>query len=207
MNKRNLTIPFILILFAAAYTFGVAKLEPERLVLWLNTMVGTTLSAMFALITGMAIFEAQRKVKAKAAKADMTMLLKAELSDVRRSLSESGSLNIHFDSGSMSVLVTNIQPLVLEKAALSGIYSELDSENLIHIARKLRVINQKMEHLLSCLRSNSGKEMIIHACNNVEESRVAILADIDFICQKLALQLSDNYPESIEQKSSAQQSA
>ncbi|HFQ5018301.1 TPA: hypothetical protein ACGUP9_004385 [Vibrio vulnificus] len=57
MNKQNLAIPFILILFAAAYTFGVAKLEPERLVLWLNTMVGTTLSAMFALITGMAIFE------------------------------------------------------------------------------------------------------------------------------------------------------
>lgn len=207
MNKQNLTIPLIIIIFVAAYTFGVAKLEPERLVLWLNTMVGTTLSAMFALITGMAIFEAQRKVKAKAAKADMTKLLKAELSDVRRSLSESGSLNIHFDSSSISVLVTNIQPLVLEKAALSGIYSELDSENLIHIARKLRVINLKMEHLLSCLRSNSGQEVIIHACTNVEESRLAILTDIDFICQKLDLQLSDNYPESIEQKSSAQQGA
>jgi hypothetical protein len=125
MNKF---ITFLVISLTIAYTLAVKGIDPDRLMLWLNTLVGTTISALLALITAMAIFETQSKAKAKITKDNMTKLLQAELSDARKAFDNEGDLNITISTGAMKVLVTNVQPLVIEKAALSGIYSETDSE-------------------------------------------------------------------------------
>lgn len=187
--KKERLIPALIILIACLYTFAVFIIDRDRLLLWLNTMVGASISALLALLSGMAIFERQQKTKKENETSTLHKLLQAELSDTKRVLTSDDLLSIDFGQFKLEVLITSLQPLVIEKAALSGIYSEQDSENLLHIARKIKMFNKKIDHLLSCLRHNADENITIHACNNTESSRKAILDDINTMMNNLSLNL------------------
>lgn len=193
MNLRRASV--LTILLALAYSSLIAVQQQPKLWDWLNTLVATGISFFLALVAGLYLFNEQTSSTRRSDHSDLRVLLVAELSDLIRILSDNSRMTVNFPGRAhISVLITFVQPLVIEKAALSGIFSNLESENLLHAARKIRMFNVKCEYLLGLLQSRAEPDMLIHANNNLEETRVAIIETIRHVAKQLDLQLTEAYP-------------
>jgi len=194
MNLRRFSI--LTICLALAYSVLVALQQHPKMWDWLNTLVATGISFFLALVAGLYLFNQQTNATRKSEHADLLVLLVAELSDLVRILSDNAKMAIHFPGGGQAdVLITFVQPLVVEKAALSGRFSTIESENLLHAARKIRMFNVKCEYLLGLLQSRADHDMLVHAIRNLEETRIAIIDVTRHVTGQLKLQLTENYPD------------
>ena len=130
------------LLIAAGYSLAVYCFQPEKLWDWLNTLVGSGLSFFLAVLGGIYLFKLQTNADENSERNALHALLAAEFSDLVRILGDSSRMGLTLQSGAkQSVLIAFVQPLATEKAALSGLLSQGESENLLHLARKLRMLN------------------------------------------------------------------
>lgn len=186
MNLFRLSV-FILLL-ALAYSALILLQQQPKAWDWFNTLAATGISFFLALIAGIYLFNLQTTATRKSENKDLHILLSAELSDLQRILNNSNRMGLDFPSGKkIDILITYIQPLVIEKAALSGLFAVTESENLLNIARKIRTYNLKTQYFLSLLPGRSSENTFLHAYENLEQSRIAIISSIDHIATQLNL--------------------
>lgn len=194
MNLRSVSI--LIILLALAYSSLVALQQQPKLWDWLNTLAATGISFFLALVAGFYLFNQQASSTRESNGSELRQLLVAELSDLSRILRDSSRMTVHFPGrGEISILIAFVQPLIIEKAALSGLFGNVESENLLHAARKVRMFNVKCNYLLGLLQSRSEPDTLIHANNNLEETRLAIIDTINHLASQLNLHLTEAYPD------------
>ena len=178
----------LILLLALAYSALILLEQQPKAWDWFNTLAATGISFFLALIAGIYLFNQQTMATRTSENEDLRILLTAELSDLQRILNDSNRMGLDFPSGKkIDVLITYIQPLVIEKAALSGLFTVTESENLLHIARKIRTYNLKTQYFLSLLPSRSSESTFLHAYENLEQSRVAIISNIGHVANQLNL--------------------
>lgn len=182
---------FMILAIAIIYSTVIFYLKHEKFWDWLNTLAGTLISFFLAALGGIALFRFQTKTEDRKNLESLVSLLSAELSDLNRILGDSSFLEIEFPSKNLQrVLIATVQPLVTEKAAVSGLFKGNESEKLLHLARKVRMLNFKSNYFMGLLSSRSEESLLINAINNIEETRVAIINDIDQIVQQFGLKIS-----------------
>ena len=184
----------LILLLALAYSALILLQQQPKAWDWFNTLAATGISFFPALIAGIYLFNLQTTATRTSESEDLRILLTAELSDLQRILNDSNRMGLDFPSGKkIDVLITYIQPLVIEKAALSGLFTVTESENLLHIARKIRTYNLKTQYFLSLFPSRSSESTFLHAYENLEQSRVAIISDIVHVAAQLNLNFGKPY--------------
>ncbi|MFA6094984.1 MAG: hypothetical protein WC757_03820 [Candidatus Paceibacterota bacterium] len=180
---------------AAGYSLIVHCFQSEKLWDWLNTLVGSGLSFFLAVLGGIYLFKLQTNASENSERRSLRTLLSAEFSDLVRILGDSSRMELTLNNGSEhSTLIAFVQPLVIEKAALSGLLSQAESESLLHLARKLRMLNFKSKYLMGLIQSRSEDQFLLHALENIEKTRVASIDGIRKVAKQLELVFNENYP-------------
>ena len=183
------------LLIGAGYSLAVICQLPDRFWDWLNTLVGSGLSFFLAVLGGIYLFRLQNVATEKSERKALRELLCAEFSDLVRTLSDSSRMALTTQSGTTKqILITFVQPLAIEKSALSGLFTPNESENLLHLARKLRMLNFKSEHMMSVIQARAEEQFVVHAADNVEQTRVAIIEGIRHLSIQLGLSINEHYP-------------
>ncbi len=181
----------ILAALAVAYSALVFSFAPHQGWSWGHSLIASTVAFLFAVLCGMYLFDWQRAQEAQNRRKDHRAVLGAELGDIRRILFANEGMTVTLGDGTpVPILITYVQPLAIEDAALSGLFSSIETENLLHVARKIRLFNIKTQHTLAALSSPNGEALLSHAARNLEETRVAVLDSIEFLEHKLSLSLS-----------------
>jgi len=181
------------LIVATGYSLAVYYLQQEKLWDWFNTLVGSGLSFFLAVLGGIYLFKLQTNATKNSERSALRALLTAEFSDLIRILGDSSRMNLTFPSGSMrSVLIAFVQPLATEKAALSGLLTQAENENLLHLARKLRMLNFKSEYLMGLIQSRAEEQFLLHATDNIEQTRVAAIEGIRHVAMQLGLSINEN---------------
>jgi hypothetical protein len=184
------------LVIALIYSLAVHCLQHEKLWDWFNTLVGSGISFFLAVLGGIYLLRLQTSATEAAERKSLLSLLTAEFSDLIRILGDSSHMDIQLQSGiSRSVLIAFTQPLAIEKAALSGLFIEIESENLLHLARKIRMLNFKSEHFMELIQSRAEERFLIHAIDNIEQTRIATIGSIRHVAKQLGLTLNENYPD------------
>ncbi|MDB5802712.1 MAG: hypothetical protein JWN73_34 [Betaproteobacteria bacterium] len=179
---------------ALGYSVLVYVFNCEKIWDWFNTFVGSTVSFFFAVLGGMYLLKVQSDALKESQHKELGMLLGAEFSDLIRILSDKDRLPLCMQGGSTyHVLVAFVQPLVIEKAALSGVFLQSESENLLHLARKIRMFSFQLEYLMGLISGQSSEQFINHATRNIEETRVAAIVGLRQVAKQLGLSINESY--------------
>lgn len=194
-SKLHLPHTTIAIIFTLAivlvYSAVVFHLQHDKFWDWLNTLVGSGISFFLAILGGIILYRFQAKAEEKNNRDSQVSLLSAELADLISVLSDSSCLEVELPSkNSRRVLIATVQPLVIEKAAVSGLFTETESENLLHLARKLRMLNFKSQYFMGLISSRSEEQFLVNAIDNIEQTRVASIDGIRLVAKQLGIMLS-----------------
>lgn len=161
---------------------------------WLNTLIAIVVSVILAVAIGIGLFNHQTKITDEVKIQQFRKLLTAEISDIIDILDSGEFMTINLPSCKKTVLITYIQPLILESAASSGLFESLQTENMLHMARKIRMYNIKVSYLFSILAAGPSEpryieyeEQILHAIKNVEDTRKAIIDNSRFLSKQMDL--------------------
>ncbi|WP_299599682.1 hypothetical protein [uncultured Microbulbifer sp.] len=174
----------IIVFLVSAYTFAVYKIYPDKLALWINAIIAVLISSAMAVITGLLLFENQRKTTSKSEKEDLRKILKAEMIDIQNTMVTEDLMTINLPGGvTRKVLVANIQPIAMEKVALSGKFDSRLSHQLLHVARKIRMLNVMVEYFLNSI-GHGNIDMINHAAGNIDSTRSAIYDNLNQIAKE-----------------------
>lgn len=194
-SKLHLPHTTIAIVFTLAivlvYSAVVFHLQHDKFWDWLNTLVGSGISFFLAILGGIVLYRFQATAEEKNNRDSQVSLLSAELADLISVLSDSSYLEVELPSkNSRRVLIATVQPLVIEKAAVSGLFTETESENLLHLARKLRMLNFKSQYFMVLISSRSEEQFLVNAIDNIEQTRVASIDGIRLVAKQLGITLS-----------------
>ncbi len=164
---------------------------------WWHRLISTSVSVLLGVVVAVQMFAYESKSETERTENRHLYLLKAEMSDTYRILQDNESMTLYVGSTNYPVLVTYIQPLAIEDAAKSGLFTALQTENLLHLARKMRMFNLKTTHYLHLIAQNAAFDSsyegkVAHATRNVEETRASILEAIDLCRQQLGIDLSES---------------
>lgn len=189
-------VAILAILIAVLYSLIVHHRAPDEVWGWLHTLVATVVSVVFAVAIGVALFNHQTKVTDRARTRQLRASLSAEISDIIRELDSEYSMTINLPTSKATVLLTYIQPLILEDAARSGLFNAVYTENMLHLAQKIHIYNIKVSYLFSVLTAGSSKPTFepqtLHAIQNVEKTRKAIIEDLHFLLKQMDLPRSSS---------------
>lgn len=159
-------------------------------------MIGTGLSFFLAVLGGIYLFRSQNAATAKAERETLQKLLRAEISDLVRILNDSARMKLTTQSGlTKQVLVTFVQPIVIEKSAISGLFNPQESENLLHLARKIRMFNFKSEYMMNVIQARAEEQFLIHAADNLEETRVGAIEGLLHVARQVNISVNLHYPD------------
>lgn len=190
----SIIVMIVAILIAIFYSLLIHSHIPNEIWGWYHSLISTSVSILIGIAIAIIIFYYQTKMIDNARKNQLRNLLSAEISDSLRILEGGESMVINLGDSTEKVTIVFIQPLVLEDAFRSGLFNSVESENMIHLARKMRMYNLKVSYLISAISSaanNPNSENIIrHAVTNVENSKKAIIEDLSFLLKQMKLPLS-----------------
>ena len=175
---------------AALYSVLLWKRKPTELWPWASGLLATLLSILLGVAVALALFTYTGSQEDAASKARHLRLIKAEMSDTFRILSSDETMNITVGQSTQSVHVAYIQPISIEQAAQSALFDEVTTENLLLLARTMRMYNVKVQYLLAAVASGNSRGTVSHATGNVESTRQALLTDIKLMTKKLNVALS-----------------
>lgn len=194
MNIRSSALATIVL--AIAYSFVLYYKQPDKLWDWATTLVGSGLSFFLAILGGLYLFNHQNKATAEASRKDLRELLCAEISDMLRILTDPDRMSLNLPEMGMTkkVLVAFVQPLMVEKAAGSGLFNRQETENLLHLARKARMYNFKVQHMMGVIQSSSNQQFVAHAADNVELTRKGTVDGLRQVASQLHLSINEQYP-------------
>lgn len=183
----------LMLITATGYSLVVFCLHHEKFWDWLNTFVGTGLSFFVAVLSGIILWRHQTNAAENSEHKALCALLTAEFSDLISILSDTSRMDIALPSKvKCSVLIAFVQPLATEKAALSGLFKQMERENLLHLARKLRMFNFKLEYFLGLIQSRAEEQFLIHAADNIEQTRIATIESIRQVAKQLELSINES---------------
>lgn len=89
------------------------------------------------------------------------------------------------DGSTVEVVVTHLQPLLLEEISRNGLFGSLHAEKAFSLARKMRVYNARIATLLSLLPTGSAADsafdkMVLQTVWSVQEIRQALVEESEF---------------------------
>jgi len=159
---------------------------------WYHNLVSTLISIILGLFAGFHLYQNQVKDTASRQKQDLVILLQQELSDHYRILSSGERMTISYPGDTIPVMITYIQPLVIEKAAQSGLFGPIETANLLHIARKIHTFNLAENFLITAINSPAAnqQQLVKFAARNVDQTSNALLyTDIPKVASQIGFEL------------------
>lgn len=185
------------ILIAVLYYLRVRHLAPSEVWSWWHTFIATIVSVIFAVAIGIALFNYQTKIIDETRTQQLRTLLAIEISDTIKKLDSPNRLEIRLRSYTETVLLTYIQPLILEDAVRSGLFNSLHTEKMLQLALEMRIYNTEVSYFLSVLTIESSnpdfEHQAIHAIKNIEETRKLIIEDLLLLLKQMNLSLEPSY--------------
>jgi hypothetical protein len=111
------------------------------------------------------------------------MLLVTELAEISEGLDRVNAMRVRLSDGSAAeVVITHLQPMVVEEAIRDGFFGPGRVERALRLARNMHTYNAKISYLLSVLswqikeEQDSG-QFVLHAIQEIEPTRQAIVTD------------------------------
>lgn len=183
-------------LLGVGYSFAVICQQPDKFWDWLNTLVGSGLSFFLAVLGGIYLFRLQHAAIEKSERESLRELLRAEFSDLIRILSNTSRMALTTQNGVVKqLLIAFVQPLVIEKSAVSGLFNQDESENLLHLARKIRMYNFKAEHMMAVIQARADEQFLVHAADNLEQTRASTIEALRHVAGQLGISINEHYPD------------
>jgi len=174
------------IILGLLYTLIVYRKAKKEIWNWLHTFTATIISVIFAVAIGITLFNFQVKMDKVAKTRDLKKLISAEASDIIRILNSKTAKQkiLNFD---IETVITYIQPLIVEEAARSGLFKSVETENMLHLARKIRGYNLKVQFLFSLIASGKSEAQLEATVQDVEKTRKGIIEASQFLIKKMNL--------------------
>jgi hypothetical protein len=180
-----LTIAAVAIAVAIVYTLILIKGVQDSATAWSwgHAILSTLVSVMLAMATGLWVLRIQANQQDLEERARWKKLIAAEYSDISLGLAGDG-MNVNFPGNnppqSIPILITYIQPIAAEQAALSGKFSANTSYELLGLAQATRAYDMKATYALQLLAqgdvSPNYSERVAHAALNLQRSKDSINA-------------------------------
>jgi hypothetical protein len=187
---QEIVVTVVALAVIIAYTLILKRHKPLEVWTWASGLLATLVSVALGIAVALTLFKYTNAQQDATNKVRFQQLLKAEMSDTYRILSAGEAMNVNFGESTQRVHVAYIQPLSIEEAAKSGLFDVVATENLMLLARTMRMYNIKCQYFLTALSAGHSREVVRHAGANVEETRQAVLNDITLMTMKLHLELS-----------------
>jgi len=178
------------------YTLFLRKRISDSTINWWDNLISTFISVLLAIVVGIWLFEYGVTRTNQNKKNSYRSLLSSELSDTFRILSTEKRMTIIINGNNYPVLITYVQPIIIEDAARSGLFNETTTKNMLHLARGMKIFNIKAEYVLARMASgrppNEDKfeENMQNAIKNIDETRQSIISSIDLLVKQLSIDLS-----------------
>ena len=192
----NLIIIITTLIIVSIYTLFLRKRISESTINWLDSLISTFISVLLAIVVGIWLFQYGETRTSQHKKNSYRNLLRSELSDTYRILSTGKRMTIKINENDYPVLITYVQPIIIEDAARSVLFSETITENMLHLARKMKMFNIKTEYVLARMsrgrphNENKFEENIQNAIKNIDETKESIVSSIDLLVKQLRIELS-----------------
>ena len=180
----------------AVYSYVLRRRKPSEGWSWVSGLLATLISIVLGVAVALLMFRYTGEQEDAVSRMRFRHLLKAEMTDTFRILASDETMDISSGQSTCSVLVTYIQPIAIEEAAKSALFDEITTENLLHLARKMRMYNLKTQFLLSSLAADNSRVVMEFACTNVKVTRLAILDDLTLMMDRLHME----FPPSIDEE-------
>ncbi len=157
----------------------------------LGTFFATFASTILTFFIGALLFDYQvEKTDAKRFR-QLKLLLDMELSTTLETLDPSNAVEVQLpDNSSTEVVITHVQPVILEQAIRDGFFDPPHAETAIRLSEKMRVYGAKTASLFSILSvrtaPDSGFERLaLHAIRDAEKTRRGIVKDAQSLIEHL----------------------
>lgn len=173
-------ILILVILVIVLYSIVVYYCKSDKFWDWFNTLIATFLSVFLAFMVGLSLFSYQTKETDKKRKQQLYTLLTNEISSNSDCLNSKNSMEIRIGTITEKVVVTYIQPLIIEEAARSGLFDSSKTKEMLILAQNIHMYNIQVSFLFSVLTAGlsiSTPEHVLHAIQNVENSRKIIISN------------------------------
>jgi len=164
----------------ALYSVVVYRKNREQMWPWLNTIVATLLSVLFAIMLALGTYTYQEDQDTDKRRDRHEEMVATELGYLHDHLINGESMNVTVGDEVIEVLVTFIQPICLEEASKSGLFSPSISTNMLIVAREVHLYNWLVRNLVPIMTSDSSDTTHIHwILDNIRKARESIIQDIE----------------------------
>jgi hypothetical protein len=183
MPKRVFNVSIIIgVLIAVFLTASVSVLililAPEELWEWVAAATATLISAILAVTVGIVLFNLQSKDTDNRELERYRQLLQVELTEAMTALEDTPPVEAALDGSNEQVILTNIQPLILEDAGRSGLFAPEQTQNMLSLVRLMRIYNSQASNITAMLlgaeyinQPQALKEMFRH-CETIRKDIV-----------------------------------
>ncbi len=155
---------------------------------------------MLGIPVAIAIYRLQQTDIARQERERHLQLLSLELTSVQHILRDDKRVHITTRNGrQFKVQITNLEPIVLETAGKSGLFTEQESFMMLDLTGSMRMWNKKTEALLNALNGVSDDPALDSRIElfmtNLDKSRSGILTGTTILSQRLDIKLKENVAE------------
>lgn len=176
-------IGLIALTIAIIYSIIVIRKQGDIAWSWGHAICSTLVSVMLAMTTGMGLFHLQASEQDAQERSRWKMLVAAEHEEIQTGLSGI-PMNVNFPGNrppeTVPILITFVQPIATEQAALSGKFSQATSSKLLQLATAMRAYNMKATYALQLLAqgdvSPNYSQRVAHAALNLQQSQKNVQA-------------------------------
>lgn len=181
------------------YTLFLRKCISDSATNWIDSLVSTFISVLLAIMVGILLFEYSETKSNQNKKNSYRNLLGSELSDTFRILSIGERMTIRIGENDYPVLITYVQPIIIEDAARSGLFGETVTENMLHLARKMKMFNIKTDFLLARMAAGRPlgeerfEENMQNSIKNIDETRESIVSAVELLAEQLSIDFSRSF--------------
>jgi hypothetical protein len=164
------------------YVFRLYKAPTDAEFDVLGTFFATFASTILTFFIGALLFDYQVEKTEAGRFKQLKLLLGVELSTTLETLDP--------DNSSVEVVITHVQPVILEQAIRDGYFDLPHAEAAIRLAEKMRVYGAKTSHLFSILSTQTAPDpgferLALHAIRDVEKTRQDIFKDTQLLIEHL----------------------
>ena len=190
----------IAIVIAIVYTVVLYLYSKSECLNWLHSAVATLFAVLLGISVAIAIYRSQQTDLARQERERHLQLLSLELTNVQHILRDDKRVHITTRSGrQFKVQITNLEPIVLETAGKSGLFTEQESFMMLDLTGSMRMWNKKTEALLNALNGVSDDPALDSRIElfmtNLDKSRSGILTGTTILSQRLDIKLKENVAE------------
>lgn len=177
------------------YTGIVHRYAKDQRWSWWHGLVSTLISVLLGVVVAVWLLHFQSVANDRDTRDRLMSLLRSELTDSYRYLTvNNNNLKVECVDTNFVFQLFVLQPIILEEAAKSGLFTETQTENMLGIAKKMKMRNQELDFLCTMLsaegtlKQTQEEQMKIRAIwQQIEWTRCGLTNDIDLLDQQLGL--------------------